>query len=185
MAQLTELLARMQDGDPSARDELFAAAYPQLRLMARARLRDGGRSSVLETTGLVHDAYLRMVRAGELRAEDRRAFFSYVSQVMRSVIVDAARARITERRGGGQVQEETLSTEIAESVAPDDEGVLRVHEALAVLEAADARLARVVEMRYFGGYSEREIAETLELTERTVQRDWEKARLILAAALRA
>jgi DNA-directed RNA polymerase specialized sigma24 family protein len=85
MTQLTELLGRMQAGDPQAREALFASAYSELHRLAHARLRDGGRNTVLDTTCLVHESYLRFVRVGELRAEDRRAFFAYASQVMRSV----------------------------------------------------------------------------------------------------
>jgi RNA polymerase sigma factor (TIGR02999 family) len=183
MNQLTELLGRMQSGDADARDALYAAAYPELHRLARARLRDGGRNSVLDTTCLVHESYLRFVQAGELRAEDRRAFFAYASQVMRSVIVSSVRERVAEKRGGDW-RPLTLSTKLAANVANDEETVLRVHEALEDLEKAEPRLAQVAQMRYFGGYSEQEIAETLDVTERTVQRDWEKARLILAAALR-
>jgi DNA-directed RNA polymerase specialized sigma24 family protein len=83
MAQLTVLLGRIQAGDLAARDALFAAAYTELQRLARARLRDGGRDSVLDTTCLVHESYLRFVSSGGLRAEDRRAFFAYASQVMR------------------------------------------------------------------------------------------------------
>jgi RNA polymerase sigma factor (TIGR02999 family) len=131
----------------------------------------------------VHEAYLRFVSAGQLRAQDRRAFFAYASQVMRSVIVSSVRDRLAQKRGGGQ-SPLTLSTELGANIAGDEETILRVHEALEVLEQADPRLAQVAQMRYFGGYSEQEIAETLEVTERTVQRDWEKARAILAAAVR-
>jgi RNA polymerase sigma factor (TIGR02999 family) len=123
------------------------------------------------------------VRVGELRVEDRRAFFAYASQVMRSVIVNSVRERIAQKRGGDGLPL-TLSTGLKSDGADDEDTVLAVHEALQDLETADPRLAQVVQMRYFGGYSEKEIAETLEVTERTVQRDWEKARLILAAALR-
>ena len=183
MAQLTVLLGRIQAGDPAARDALFAAAYAELHRLARARLRDGGRDSVLDTTCLVHESYLRFVSSGELRAEDRRAFFAYASQVMRSVIVNGVRERVAEKRGGDQ-RPLTLSTKLGANIADGEETVLRVHEALEDLEKAEPRLAQVAQMRYFGGYSEQEIAETLDVTERTVQRDWEKARLILAAALR-
>jgi RNA polymerase sigma factor (TIGR02999 family) len=182
MAELTELLGRIQAGDTEARDALFASAYAELHRLARARLRDGGRNTVLDTTCLVHESYLRFVRAGELRAGDRRAFFAYASQVMRSVIVDSARERIAQKRGADW-RPLTLSTKIAADVADVEDLVLRVHEALEALEKAQPRLAQVALMRYFGGYSEQEIAETLDITERTVQRDWEKARLILAAAL--
>jgi RNA polymerase sigma factor (TIGR02999 family) len=182
MTQLTVLLGRLQAGDSDARDALFAVAYPELHRLARARLRDGGRNTVLDTTSLVHESYLRFIRVGELRAEDRRAFFAYASQVMRRVIVNAARDRKAEKRGGG-AHPVTLSTQVAADLAGDEGTILNVHEPLEELQAIEPRLARVAEMRYFGGYSEREIAETLEVTERTVQRDWEKARAILAAAL--
>jgi RNA polymerase sigma factor (TIGR02999 family) len=183
MQQLTQLLARLQSGDAEARDALFAAAYPELHRLARSRLRDGGRHTLLDTTCLVHEAYLRFVSAGELRAEDRRAFFAYASQVMRSVIVNSVRERVAEKRGGN-ARPVTLSTQLAASVAEDEETILKVHEALEVLEQADPRLGQVAQMRYFGGYSEQEIAETLDVTERTVRRDWERARLILAELLR-
>ena len=181
MSQLTELLGRIQAGDTAARDALFSAAYSELHRLAHARLRDGGRNTVLDTTCLVHESYLRFERAGQLRAEDRRAFFAYASQVMRSVIVNSVRERIAQKRGGS-ARPLTLSTQLGAKVADGEESIMKVHEALE-LAKVEARLAQVVEMRYFGGYSEREMAETLGVTERTVQRDWEKARLILAAAL--
>jgi RNA polymerase sigma factor (TIGR02999 family) len=173
----------MHAGDAQARDALFAAAYTELHRLARARLRDGGRDSVLDTTCLVHESYLKFVTAGELRAEDRRAFFAYASQVMRSVIVNSMRERLAEKRGG-DARPLTLSTKLSANIAENEETVLKVHEALEDLEKVDQRLAQVAQMRYFGGYSEAEIAETLAVTERTVQRDWEKARLILAESLR-
>jgi RNA polymerase sigma factor (TIGR02999 family) len=183
MNQLTELLHRLESGDAGAREALFATAYADLHRLARARLRDGGSNTLLDTAGLVHESYLRFVDAGELRAEDRRAFFAYASQVMRSVIVDSARERVAQRRdGGGRTL--TLATQIDAKLADGEETILRVHEALADLEQADFRLAQVVQMRYFGGYSEQEIAETLGIGDRSAQRDWEKARLILSAALR-
>jgi RNA polymerase sigma factor (TIGR02999 family) len=183
MNQLTELLGQLQAGDPEARDALFAAAYTELHRLARSRLRDGGRNIVLDTTCLVHEAYLRFVSAGELRAEDRRAFFAYASQVMRSVIVNHVRERIAQKRGGDW-RPLTLSTQLSVNSADDQETILKVHEALEALERADPRLAQVVQMRYFGGYSEQEIAEALDITDRTVRRDWEKARLILSELMR-
>jgi RNA polymerase sigma factor (TIGR02999 family) len=183
MNQLTELLGRLQAGDAEARDALFAAAYSDLHRLARSRLRDGGRNTLLETTGLVHESFLRFVSGGELRAEDRRAFFAYASQIMRSVIVNSARERLAQKRGGDW-RPLTLSAQLADDIPAGEEMLLRVHEALEDLEQADPRLAEVAQMRYFGGYSEQEIAETLGVSDRTVQRDWEKARLILAAALR-
>jgi RNA polymerase sigma factor (TIGR02999 family) len=183
MHQLTELLRRLQEGESGARDALFAVAYPELHRLAQSRLRHGGRNTILDTTCLVHEAYLRFVTAGELRAEDRRAFFAYASQVMRSVIVNSVRERLAQKRGGDR-QVLTLSTSLGANVAADEEEILQIHEALDDLGQADPRLAQVAQMRYFGGFTDREIAETLEVSERTVERDWEKARLILAATLR-
>jgi RNA polymerase sigma factor (TIGR02999 family) len=182
MVQLTVLLQRMKAGDHDAREALFEAAYSELHRLAQSRLRTGGRNTVLDTTSLVHESFLRYVNVGELRAEDRRAFFSYASRVMRSVIVNAARDRVAEKRGGDR-KPLTLSTGLAADIPEGEEIILQVHEALETLEQADERLAQVVQMRYFGGYSKREIADALDITERTVQRDWEKARIILAAAL--
>jgi RNA polymerase sigma factor (TIGR02999 family) len=181
--RLTVLLSRMQSGDSAARNELFEAAYHELRRLARSRLYEGGRNTVLDTTALVHESYLRLAQTGELRIEDRRAFFGYASQVMRSVIVDVARARLAERRGG-DAQKLTLSTDLAQDLRQDEEGIVQVHEALLELEKADARAAQVVQMRYFGGYSDKEIAETLDIAQRTVQRDWEKAKVLLQAILK-
>jgi RNA polymerase sigma factor (TIGR02999 family) len=182
VAELTQLLRKVRQGEEGARDALFTAAYSNLEQLARARLRQGGRSTVLDTRSLVHESYLRCVQSGTLRAEDRRAFFAYASQVMRSVIVSAARERTAEKRGGGQ-RPVTLSEQISEEVPGGEDSILRIHEALESLEQVDARLAQVVQMRYFGGYSEQEIADTLEVTERTVQRLWLKARLMLLATM--
>jgi RNA polymerase sigma factor (TIGR02999 family) len=183
MTDLTQLIRQVGAGETGARDELFAAAYGELRKLARARLRNGGRNTVLDTTALVHESYLKFVNGGQLRAEDRRAFFAYASSVMRSVIIDAVRERQAERHGGG-AERLTLHTQLLDSADGSNEDLLRVNEALDVLAQAEPRLAQVVEMRYFGGYTEAEIAEALDLTERTVRRDWEKARLLLAAMLR-
>jgi len=180
--RLTLLLSRLGGGDRAARDALFAAAYQELRRLAHSRLYGGGRNTVLDTHALVHESYLRLVQIGELTFEDRRAFFGYASQVMRSVIVDTARARMAERRGG-DAQKMTLSTDLAQGLQQDEEGIVQVHEALQELERADARAAQMVQMRYFGGYSDKEIAETLGVTERTVQRDWEKAKMLLRVIL--
>ena len=184
MSELTELLRRVQAGDPGARETLFAVAYSDLERLARARLRDGGRSTLLDTGSLVHESYLRYLQGGKLRAEDRRAFFAYASQVMRSVVVSCARERAAQKRGSGW-RPLTLSTDFAEPAPAGEDEILRMHEALDSLGQVDARLAEVVQMRYFGGYSEQEIAETLEVTERTVQRLWLKAKLMLQAMMAA
>lgn len=156
--------------------------YRRLRVLARARLRDGGRDTLLDTTALVHEAYLRM---GGARAtpEDGRRFLAYASRTMRSVIVDAARRRQTERRGGDACIV-TLTDHVEHQAPAAADQIVRVHEALLELEAVDARLAQVVEMRFFAGLGEAEIARALDTSERTVRRVWEKARLLLAQVLR-
>ncbi|HJV59303.1 MAG TPA: ECF-type sigma factor, partial [Albitalea sp.] len=151
--------------------------------LASSRLRRSGDMTLLDTTALVHESYLRFQRAGELGFADRRHFLAYAARVMHTVVIDAVRARQADRRGG-QALHVTLNTEVGDALATGEDEVLRVHEALEELMSVDARLGKVVEMRYFGGLSETEIAECLDITERTVQRDWQKARLFLAAALK-
>jgi RNA polymerase sigma factor (TIGR02999 family) len=179
---LTDLIRRAREGDEAAFRQVFDATYQDLHRMARNRIRQSGRGTLLDTTSLVHESYLRFANAGELQLADRAHFFRYAGQVMRSVIVDMARARSAERRGGGQ-QNLTLDTAIGDPAGGGEEEVLRVHEALEELGTLDARLTQVVELRYFAGLTEIEIAEALGVTDRTVRRDWEKARLLLAQAL--
>jgi RNA polymerase sigma factor (TIGR02999 family) len=181
-APLTDLIQRAQSGDEVALRLVFDATYQDLHRMARSRIRQTARGTLLDTTALVHESYLRFAGAGELNLADRVHFFRYAGRVMRSVIVDMARARRSERRGG-DAQHLTLNTSLGDAPGDGEEEVLRVHEALEELAALDARLAQVVEMRYFAGLTELEIAEALGITDRTVRRDWEKARLLLAKAL--
>lgn len=182
MGELTQLLARCAEGDEQARDALFAQLYPALRRLAHARLRDSHGASQLQTTALVHEVYLRL--AGQTtRAEERGQFMAYAARVMRSVIVDAAREKLTERRGSG-AEHVPLDTSQHDAQLEGAQEIVRVHDAVLALEAADPRAARVVEMRYFAGYDEREIASLLGVTERTVQRSWSKARAILAESLK-
>ena len=180
---LTELIHRALAGDGEAADALFATTYGELRRLARARLRAGGRNTALDTASLVHESYLRFAGAGRLRLEDRLHFMRWAGRVMRSVIVDAARRRQAERRGGARTHI-TLTTQIQAPMAGGQDEILRVHDALDELAALDPRMAQVVEMRYFGGMTEPEIAEALGVTDRTVRRDWEKARLLLREALK-
>jgi RNA polymerase sigma factor (TIGR02999 family) len=182
VADIDGLLCRLHAGDDGAQDALFAGAYGELRKLAHARLRDGGRGTALDTTALVHESYLRCVQGSRLRAGDRRAFFAHASQVMRSVIVDTVRERLAQRRGG-DLDRCTLDTAMQEQLPAAEADVLHVHEALKQLAEAEPRLAEVAQMRYFGGYGEQEIADALGITERTVRRDWDKARAMLLAML--
>jgi RNA polymerase sigma factor (TIGR02999 family) len=181
MDELRDLLQLAQRGDEAARKRLFAAAYDDLRSQASRQLRGGGRNTFLNTTVLVHESFLRFLNAGKLDGAERGHFFSYAARVMRSVIVDFARERQTERRGGGNP---APLAHLAGENRFDEEQMIRLNDAIEALQAQDPRLASVVEMRYFAGMTEIEIAEALGITDRTVRRDWEKARLVLAAMLR-
>lgn len=168
-------------GDARA-DALWADTFNELKKLARARLRDAGPMTQLNTTALVHEGWLKLAgRADGLSFPTRGHFFAYASRVMRSVIVDLVRERGAERRGG-DVQRITLDTALGDGLAAAEEPV-RVDDALRALEALEPRLARVVEMRYYAGLTEAEVAEALGLTDRTVRRDWDKARAILRSML--
>jgi RNA polymerase sigma factor (TIGR02999 family) len=183
MTEITTLLRAAGAGDLQAADAVVELLYGELHRLARSRLRRSGELTLLDTTSLVHESYLRIQRSGELDFADRNHFLSYAARVMHTIVIDLVRARQAERRGGLGVQV-TLNTEIGESVAREEGEILRVHEALEELAGVDERLAKVVEMRYFGGLTEPEIAACLGVTERTVQRDWQKARLFLSMALK-
>lgn len=169
-------------GDPKEIDFLYAQLYDDLRSMARERLSKSEPITLLDTTSLVHESYLRFAKAGRLAALDRPRFLAYASHAMRSVIVDLVRRRHAERRGGDETRVE-FDQAAAAYVRPGEETVLRVNEALNDLAGVDLRLVHVVEMRYFAGLEEQEIAASLGVTERTVRRDWRKARLLLSLAL--
>ena len=182
MSDVTNLLRRVADDDRAALDQLFEMLYADIHRMARARLAQNGPLTLLNPTSLAHEAYLRLHGAGRIDLESRGHFMAYVSRVLRSVIVDFARRRSAERRGGG-IANITLDTDIAESVGNQEDDIVRIDDALEELDKTDPRLRQVVEMRYFAGLSHEEIAAALGLNERTVRRDWQRARLLLMVAL--
>ena len=183
MGEVTQLLRRIGEGDPQARDQLFALLYEDLRRLAHARMRRSETITLLDTTALVHETYLRLLGANELSFEDRGKFFGFAASLMRAIIVDAVRSRAADRRGG-DAPHVAFDAQIADSASKEDAQVAWVHESLEELAKLDERLAKVVEMRYFAGLTESEIAEALGVTDRTVRRDWEKARTLLFAALK-
>lgn len=183
MSDITGLIIRARDGDRAAVDGLFQAMYPELRRIAHARLRRGFPDPDVGTTALVNECYLKLRASNRLDADSRTHFFAYTASAMRSIIVDIARAKAAERHGG-QMVHVTLDEALLGSDSAGEELILKVHEALEQIHALDPRLVQLVEMRYFAGMSDPEIAEALGVTDRTVRRDWQKARLLLATALR-
>jgi RNA polymerase sigma factor (TIGR02999 family) len=178
---VTEILKQMASGDISARDELFTKVYEELRVIARARLRESGPQTLLDTTSLIHESYLKLVNTEHVDLSCRRHFFAYASKVMRSIIIDLVREAKAERHGGG-LKPITLNTAAGNDVpAPMD--LEAVHDALTDLEKIDLRLAQVVELKFFGGLTEPEIGIVMEVSERTVRQDWQKARAVLIAYL--
>ncbi len=192
MSDITVLLRAAGLGDAAAAEAVVALLYADLQKMAQSRMRQSGHLTLLDATGLVHESYLRLYSKlhkadGEQQQQDfpdRKHFLAYASRVMHNIVIDMVRARQAARHGG-EFDHVTLNTSVAELPPQGDDEILRVHEALAELAQMDPRLAQVVEMRYFGGLLEAEIAQTLGVTERTVQRDWQKARLFLSMALKA
>ena len=161
----------------------FAALYPELRRLAHSKMRREDTWTLLDTTSLVNESFLRLSERSALTSNELPAFLAYASQVMRSVIVDHARSRLTQRRGE-HAKHLPFDTELGERLAAPEDQVMEVHQALCVLAKAEPRLALVVEMQYFGGMTDAEIAAALSVSDRTVRRDWEKARLLLRVALR-
>ncbi|TCV97674.1 RNA polymerase ECF family sigma subunit [Luteibacter rhizovicinus] len=172
------LLQRIESGDAAALGEAYTAIYSEMKRNARRQLRRGRGS--FTTTALVNETYLR-IHNSKIAAKDRGHLLGITAHVMRQILVDHARHVGSQKRGGGLVH---LTLDVSSMhIADPAHEVLSLHDALSELEQIDPVLAKVVEWRYFGGYSEQEIAEHLEVTERTVQRYWRKARAFLLAQL--
>lgn len=174
------LFAAYASGDPEAFAMLVAALYEELKRIARGQLRRG-RPGSLQTTALVHEAYLKLAAGGTVPARDREHFFALCARAMRHLVVDQARAAASAKRGGGD-RALTLDTALHLVASPDAE-LTRVHEALERLEQVNPRLVRLVELRVFAGFSEAEAAELTGASLRTVQRDWQRARAWLRVEL--
>lgn len=172
---VTALLARVNAGDRDAFDRLFPLVYAQLRQAADRVLRSERSGHTLQPTALVHEAYLKLIGSAPLPSRDRAQFFGIAARAMRQILVDHARRRASHKRGGGVILEPLSGHEVGPD-APDPEEILALNDALDRLSAFSPRLRSVVELRYFGGLDENEIASALDVTTRTVQRDWVKAR---------
>lgn len=162
--------------------ELFSLLYQELRQLAHSRLRKNEPITLLDTTSLVHETYLRIVRAGRLDISERPKFLAYSAHVMRSIVVDFVRQHRAACRGGDQ-ERVTLDPEAADSLHSPEDEIIRVNDALDDLAKVDERLVKVVEMRYFTGLADEEIGLALGVNERTVRREWQKARILLSLAL--
>lgn len=172
--QVTELLRRFQDGDRQALDQIYPLVYDELRLAARRALARERDRMTLQATELVHEAFFKLVGADGVQWQGRAHFIAIASRAIRQILVDHARRVRAEKRGGG-AEHVTLGDADAALTVPAEE-MLALDDALARLGDMEPRLRTVVEYRFFGGLSEREIAEVLGVSERTVQRDWIKAR---------
>jgi RNA polymerase sigma factor (TIGR02999 family) len=177
---ITRMLSAAQQGDRAALDRALELLYRELHALARRQL-GGQKDGTLNTTGLVHEAWLRL--AGQQKASygDRAHFFAYAASTMRSIVIDHTRQRLAHKRGGDW-QRVTEFDDVPAELRLDAE-LLDLDEALRRLEQAAPRLAQLVEMRYFGGLGEAEIAQLQQRSERSVRRDWQKARLFLLGAL--
>jgi RNA polymerase sigma factor (TIGR02999 family) len=184
MGEFTEALRAIEAGLPPALHELARLAYPELRKLARSRLYASGPDRLLDTTELVHECWLRLSTAHDLKLPDRRHFYAYASKVMRSVIVDEVRSAATRKRSGDFEWTTLSTTALADGAIGDAADVVApIDQALERLAQTEPLLAQVVEMRFFAGFTETEIAQALGISERTVRRHWDKARLLLAGML--
>ena len=177
---ITELLAELRGGRREAFDQMVPLVYHELRRVARRELATRP-SDTLSTTALVHELYLKLSRGQRADWHDRAHFVSVAAVAMRHILVDRARRRMAEKRGGPHLHL-TLDEELIDTES-QPESLLELHDALDRLAMLDERLARVVECRFFGGMTEQETAEALSITERTVRRDWIKARGLLYQTL--
>jgi len=188
-ADITGLLKAWRRGDEQALEQLMPLVYAQLRAQARRHMRAERSGATLQSAALVHEAYLRLVNAQDVDWHDRVHFFALSAQIMRRILVDAARARGAAKRGGGMARAEHSSAvdldELPAAGSDAAASLCALDDALESLARLDPRRARVIELRFFGGLSVEETAELLEVSPQTVMRDWRLARAWLARELRA
>jgi len=170
MNELTQVLQAIRRGDGQASDELLPLVYNELRQLAAARMSQEAAGQTLQATALVHEAWLRMVGAGDRTWQNRAHFFGAAAEAMRRILVENARRKFRLKRGGGQARVDIDEIDVA--AATPDEKVLLMDEALEQLRAQDPEKARIVVLKFFGGMTNQEVAENLGVTERTVERQW-------------
>ena len=173
-AEITGLLKAWSGGDQTALDRLAGLVYDELHRMARHYMQDERTGNTLQTTALVNEVYLRLVDVRNVDWQQRGQFFTITAQMMRRILVDAARARGSNKRGGGAIK---VNVDEVPVMSPErDASMVALDEALEAFSTVAPRQAKLVELRYFGGLSEEEIAEVLKISPRTVRRDWEFAK---------
>ncbi|MGE0102239.1 MAG: sigma-70 family RNA polymerase sigma factor [Blastocatellales bacterium] len=180
---VTQLLMEWRNGDRQALDALIPIVYDELRAIARRYMNRERSGHTLQTAALINEAYLRLVDKQDIAWQNRTHFFAISARIMRNLLVDYARARQMEKRGGGAVQV-SLNEAIAGSEPEMTVDMLSLDEALTRLAEFDERKARIVELRFFGGLSADETAEALDLSEITIKREWLKAKAWLFRELR-
>jgi RNA polymerase sigma factor (TIGR02999 family) len=180
-AQITQLLTAARAGDREAFNAVFAHVYDEIRAIAHRQLRRMGGAETLNTTAVVHEAYLKLMGAENVASGDRAHFFNLAARAMRQVLVDHARTRARKKRGGGV--RPFLLDEIDAPIEERASELVDLDEALGRLALLSERLARVIELRFFGGLSVEEAAQVLGVTDRTVKRDWRAARAFLYTEL--
>ena len=172
--EVTGLLKAWSGGDQAALERLAGHVYDELRLIARRYMRNERAGNTLQATALVNEVYLRLADVKNIDWQQRAQFFAIAAQMMRRILVDAARARGTHKRGGGAIK---VNVDEAPVLSPErDSSLVALDEALEAFSKLAPRQARVVELRYFGGLSEEETAEVLKISTRTVRRDWDFAK---------
>lgn len=175
--EITQLLLAWGQGDAVALETLMPLVYGELRKLARRHMNRQRTGHTLQTTALVNEAYLRLIDSSRVQWQDRAHFFAVAAQLMRRILVDFARARCNQKRGGNAP---TIALDEAPEVAAErGPDLIALDDALQTLAALSPRQCRIVELRYFGGLSEAEIAAVLAISERTVRRDWNLARVWL------
>ena len=177
MSELAIALQKIEQEHSAALDEAFGAWYPELKKIAHARLSRSGLQGSMQTTALVHDSYMKLATGPDRQFGSRLQFLAYASRTLRSIVIDTIREERALRRGGG-LDLVTLDTAVQDGIGPSID-VEAVNNAMDELAKLDPSLARLVEMRFFGGMTAIEIAEALGISERTVQREWNKARALL------
>jgi RNA polymerase sigma factor (TIGR02999 family) len=181
-AEITRVLNSMGRGEAATGEELLPLVYQELRRLAAARMAQEQAGQTLQATALVHEAWLRLIRDGDRTWQNRAHFFAAASEAMRRILIESARRKSRFKHGGGQIKVDVQNIELAETT-PDDK-MLLINEALERLEAENPERARVVVLKFFGGLTNLEVAESLGIGERTVDRQWAYAKAWLFRKIR-